>query len=394
MTYVGGDALSRLAGTISGFGDLRTVENQNLIELKSIYGTSALRDVETTAGSATIAGAATGEIQLTTTASGSDSAQLNSAERGRYIPGYEASVGIGIRTDYTLSGNMYAEWGLDNGTEGVGFGEDATGFFVYYRRSGSQTKVRPENFSVDSLDGTGPSGLTLDTSEGFIYQINFAWYGYGVIEWEIIAADPNTGLQKSFPIHRYKASGETSIQSPNLPIYVILDNNGTATAANLYVGGRKYAILGIYRPNARFTHDYRLQLGSVGTTWLPVIAFRRKTGFEDVSVKLESISMTPDADMIWKVVTGVTVSGGTWGTPAESTAAETAVEVNKTLTSTSGGITIDMGLVGGTRNIASAGVSQLTELDFIGTDAIVLYVRRTTGTNGTVDALVGVKEEW
>ena len=397
MTYFGSDPLRRLSETISAFSEVRVAERTNIIELKSIYGTSALRDLETLAGSATIASAASGEIQLTTTANGPDYAELNSAERGRYIPGDTADIGIGVRLGGEgFANNAYAEWGLDDGTEGFGFGEDATGVYVYTRRNGTQTKVYQSSWNVDVLDGTGRSGVTLDTTDGTIFQMHFAWYGYGVIEFQVVDQRTTSLPSETLTVHRFRPVGATSVQTPNLPIRAILDNNSDATARTMFVGGRKYATVGKFTPNRRKTSERRLELGSVDTTFLPTVSFRRKSAFLDVGVKVDKIQIITDADLLWQLRLNEGLTSASYGTPTDHTAAETALEADISATATDGaGEVLDQGIIAGGAGRAEI-LSSVERLDFdlIAQQPVTVAVRRFSGTGATVSVNLAMREEW
>ena len=133
----------------------------------------------------------------------------------------------------------------------------ANGIFVAIRRAGVDTIISQASWNVDPLDGTGPSGATLDLSKGNIFQIVFTWYGYGVIEFRVVIPDPTTLAQEVITVHRFSPTGETSLADPNLPVRAEIDNDGTATALNLFVGGRQYSILGNYSPVFRVTSERR-----------------------------------------------------------------------------------------------------------------------------------------
>jgi len=256
----------------SMFGEIITTERTPIVELNSIYGASALRDITTVANDGTVS-SSNGEILLTTSATASGSAQIDSAERGRYIPGYGGEVGLGIRIPTAATGLQVAQWGLRSGDDGVYFGQDADGLFVARISGGTETKVRQADWNIDTLDGAGVSGVTLDPSEGVICKIKFSWYGYGQILYGIAAVRDDK--QTFIPCHSSKVSGSLSIQTPNLPIYAKVTNGGTETTYVMAIGGRQYSIVGKYTPRIRYTGQER---GSVATstTAEPLVSFQTK----------------------------------------------------------------------------------------------------------------------
>ena len=47
----------------------------------------------------------------------------------------------------------------------------------------NEIRVRQSDFNVDPLDGSGPSGFTLDASKMQMYAIEYSWYGAGTVIW-------------------------------------------------------------------------------------------------------------------------------------------------------------------------------------------------------------------
>ena len=229
----------------SQFDELRVAQKSPVVELTSVYGVSEIRDVVFTTGGGTVTNTST-EYQVSTAGGGADSAILESALRGRYMPGFAGEAGIGIRIPSAPTGNQVARFGMFDSQNGAFFGVSSTNIFVAIRRGGIDTVINQSAWNVDPLDGSGPSGETLDLSKGNIYQIVFTWYGYGVIEFRVVLPNPTTGAQEVVTVERYSPSGQTSIIDPNQPLRAEVDNGGTGAAFDLFVGGRQYSIIGKY----------------------------------------------------------------------------------------------------------------------------------------------------
>jgi hypothetical protein len=398
----------KITGPISGFNEIRTVSRTPLIELKSALDTiSNLRNVTTTAGSGAIA-ISNSEYLLSTTALASDLACFDSAERGRYLPGYEATAGIGIRTPVggpALTGQMERRWGYYDTNDGYFFGEDATGLFVAYRRAGVDTKIYQATggtqWNGDKLDGAGPSGLTLDTDEGVIFQVNYSWYGYGLIIFEAVMQDVNAAVkQRPIPVHYLKVLNQTSIEQPNLPLRAEVINGTTATAHSMYVAGRQYTISGQYKPNYRLTGEIAGDGGviSTSTTPVPIISFKRKSGskFLAQSVKFAEFEIlgTTAPHFIGFVLNG-SLTGSSFGIPTGHTDAETVCESDKAATAISGGIQVGgWHLVDATNKGRIALAQTGFDLDFIEDQPITMVARTVTGSDSITAATLNVKEEW
>lgn len=324
----------------SGFGEFLTVERTPIIELNSSYGVSAIRDITNVENGSTITGGA-GEIILSTGTDANGLAELDSGEVGRYIPGFDTEIGIGIRIPTDPVGTQVVKWGGhgQDGDNGLYWGKDATGFFVEIFRDGSSfKKVYQSNFNLDTVDGNGKSGFDISNSDGHIYQIDFTWYGYGRIAWLVIGTV--NGAQIPIPVHVESGFDRTSISSPNLKVHVEAGNGGTTTSdLKVYTGGRQYSVMGNYRPKYRLTGETNTST-TVGTTRTPLISFQRKDAFGDRSIKLEGVTLTVsgNSDINYEIVLdGGLDTSASFGTPTNHLAAETALNSDTSATTITDG---------------------------------------------------------
>lgn len=388
----------------SQFNELRVARKTPVVELTSVYGVSDLRDVVITTGSGTVTNDAT-EYSVSTTADGVDSAILESAVRGRYEPGFAGEAGIGVRIPITPTGNQIARWGLFDNNNGAFFGSTSTNIFVAIRRGGVDTVINQSAWNVDPLDGTGPSGATLDLSAGNIYQVVFTWYGYGIIEFRVVLPNPTTLAQEVITVNRFSPTGETSMIDPNQPLRAEVDNDGTATAFDLFVGGRQYNIIGKYVPTFRVTSERRTITNVVDTALTPVISFTRKAVFpagsgraNSVEVNLEEVDIIGSVDLGFQILFGGTLDGAFANYPTATTIIpddETALLVNTTSTTITGGEVVFQGVTSGggfSRVLAS---SQLLDVALPIDEVVTLAVIRIAGSaTNTVNASFSVTESW
>lgn len=396
------DSIRVQAENSSQFGEMVTVQRTPIIELNSAYGTSTMRDVVTLAGTGSkddVNGSITsGEIKLSTGATASSTATLASAEVARYIPGYSAEIGVGARFPSAPTGEHVARWGgrTYGGNDGFYFIYDATGFGVCRLKNGSETIVYQSSFNIDKMDGTGPSGRTLDLTSGYIFQIDYTWYGYGGIRFSIV--DTKGQFQRPIPVHYIAGSSltGTTIDEPALQVFQEVENGATTSNFDMYVGGRQYSIVGKYVPKYRFTGDTRSSV-TVGTTLLPLITFRIKSGFENRSVKISSFDAvnTGSSTARLAIIMGASsLTGASYGTPTNYTAADTGLEVDKSATAISGGSCVWQG------TLVNGGVGQNTvlggsivNLDLPAASTITLCAQTFSSTTTLESGLI-MQEEW
>ncbi|MEJ6949871.1 carboxypeptidase-like regulatory domain-containing protein [Natronospora cellulosivora (SeqCode)] len=386
------------------FDELINNEKTPIIELDCPYGLSNLRDITIEENGASVSNNGV-EFILETTAQTESRAVLDSAERGRYQPGNAGEMGIAVRLPVDPVGTQVARWGYFDDQNGAFFGIDNNGIFVNIRRAGLDTKTYRNDWNGDSLDGSGPSGLSLNLSRGNIFQILYTCYGYGVTNFRVLMVDDND-VQRTVTVHRYKPDAQTTFGDPNLPIRgEILNGEETAAPYTMFVAGRQYHVVGRYVPNRRITSERNLEL-SVNTTLSPAISFKRKEDFpiigrsNSVSVKLQSFDIISDSDLIYEILFAPVLQGANFDTPTGTSPDETAVESDVTATgfdNNQRGDLIFSGLVSGDSQgpFASTQFSsvELLDIDFSGLKPVTLAVRTISGS-GIVNIVFRVREEW
>jgi hypothetical protein len=204
-------------------------------------------------------------------------------------------------------------------------------------------------------------------------------------------------------VNRYSPFGQTSLADPNLPLRAEVSNNTTASPLSLFVGGRQYNIIGNYDPVFRVTSERR-QI-TCAATLTPIISFRRKAVFpagsgrtNSVSIKLEGIDLVTSSDIYWQIVLDGTIDGAFANYPTATTnipLTETALLVNSTLTTITGGQVLLQGLAAGVSG-SSRILASATLLDFQlpDTGTITLAAANLSGGSNTVAATFQVTEEW
>ena len=376
----------------TAFNEVKVAEKSTILELKSIFGKSTFRDTFTTTGTAAISNNI-GDSEYTLYATGAnDLATMASLQRGKYIAGLMGEVGMGVRLPQVLTSNQYVQFGLYDDSNGFYFRYSKDGLGVGRRRDGIDSNFTQSNLNLDKLDGAGPSAFTLNPSNGYIYNIKFSWYGYGVIEYLLFGPITPNGTQTEIVMHRQYVSGQTSIKSPHLPIRIDVGNGGTVGSNLAYVSGRKYAIVGkytpVYRPSASYVSSINI---NSSTTFLPVISIRRKATYLGIPVRITGADIQCSTPQWIMVKTTGTLTGATWVNPPNQVATETAIEQDTTSTALTGGVIVWMGYV-------DKSVTRAIDLndDFDLQENLPLTITAMNGTNqsGNVSIALRWTEEW
>lgn len=393
------DTVSNTSTTVSNllktpFQELFVSEKTPVMELKSMYGKSALRDIYNTTGTGAITNSiGDGEYRLRVTGANSY-AKIQSTERGRYIAGYGAEMGIGFRMPTAPTGNIVYRWGLYDDTNGFFFIRDAQGFGVVIRRNSVETRVNQSAFNHDKVDGTGPSGVNMLFTNGHIYQIVFSWYGYGVVKFQVATKNPSTMEQETIVLHTHFTNGQTSVRNPNLPIQAEIESgDGDVSDVSIYLTGRQYAIIGKYLPMTRVNSCYQINYPVTSTTQFQhIMTVRRKNGYAANAIKIDSLDYMTTAYMLLQIRVNTTVTGGTYTNIPDQVADETVLECNTSASSVADGIVIWSGFSTTDR----VGLQQVTEIMYTLPEyqTLSLMAKGINTNNGQITALLRWTEEW
>lgn len=379
------------------FGELLVVERSSVIDLKSVFGVSILRDTVTTTGTGSVTNnVGNPEFALSTTAA-NDTAVLQSAGRGRYVAGYAAQCGIACRIPAVFTGNQAVRWGYTEMTNGFYFLYNSSGINVAIVRAGVETVIPQASFNVDPLNGTGPSGKTLDVTRGNIYRIDFSWYGYGAVIFNVVLTD-SSGNQMVQTVHRWAPNQQTSTMTPNLPIYVGLQNGGTASAANVYIAGRQFSLYGSYSPIYRISSVYMSSAVSLSTgTFLPFYSVRRKSGTAGMGLKIASYDVTSTVSIFLQLRVNATLTDATFANSLQdSPATESMLQYDTAATALSGGTVIYTELItASSGNAISTTTSEPIQYNVPEYQPVTICAKPVgNGGNATIISVLRFKEEF
>jgi len=195
------------------------------------------------------------------------------------------------------------------------------------------TEVTQANFNTDKLDGTGPSGFTLDLTTSQLMFMDMEWLGAGsvrlgfVIEGQFIIA------------HRFDWANQstntgTYITTASLPIRYEITNTGTVASASqlkqicstvISEGG--YEMNGLQGvAGTPINSAYTLTTAGV---FYPLVSIRLKSTRLDAVALMSAMSTIGTGNTIyynWKITRGGSITGGTW----VSGGTDSAVEYNIT----------------------------------------------------------------
>jgi len=295
---------------------------------------------------------------------------------------------------------------LDSGvTKCVGYFDEKNGIFLegdgssmsFVRRtytSGSavDNSVAQASWNIDTMDGSGTSGITLDFTTTQILFIDMEWLGVGRVRAGFVIDG------KIYYAHEFLNTNSLTIpymQTPNLPIRYEIENDGTGAASTLncicstVISEGGSSDLGVTRYASTSTH---VDADAAATTYA-VVGIKLKSEYIGATINILSVSLIEVAsskDLEWVLYLNPTVAGTFTYADETNSAVQTAK--GATANTVTGGTRLSGGFFnsdrGGVAGNVNEGIPSALTLGstISGTvDEIVLCVKNLTGvTNSDV----------
>jgi hypothetical protein len=327
---------------IDAFGRLRVSTPFTLFDSSHRFADNGLWSTATaTSGSATF-NAAQGLVDLAVTASSGSEVVRETTKIFSYQPGKSllvlstfvmdaAKTNLRQRIGYYGAANGYY---LEQNNSTVSFVErtSVSGALV-------NTPVAQSSWNVDPMNGTGPSGITLDLTKAQILFMDLEWLGVGTVRIGFVI---NGNFYVCHNFHHANIIASTYITTASLPLRYEITNTGATSGAStlkqicstvLSEGG--YELGGLQQAIGIPINSPRT-LGTAGTFY-PIVSLRLKTARLDGIVILTALSAMPitTGNYNWQVVATGTTTGGTWTNAGTNSCVE--YNITGTSFSTTGG---------------------------------------------------------
>jgi len=323
-----------LNASSDAFGRLRVSEPFTLFDSNHRFSDNGLFNTDLTGTASATYNANQGLVDLVIGSADGDQVLRESVKVFGYQPGKSLLV-MNSFTMATPKENLRQRTGYF-GTENGFFVEvDGTDTYLVKRSSVSgapvDTRLIQGSWNVDNLNGTGPSGITLDISKSQIMWCDIEWLGVGSIRMGFVI---NGQFIVCHVFHHANLIEGTYSTTASLPIRTEITNTGITSGPSTYkevcttvISEGGYELSGRQR-EVHTPITARYDMATAGN-YYPVVSIRLKSNKLDAIVLPSAASILGDGNGInyhYKMVAGGRVEGGTWLT--EDSAA--AVEYNLT----------------------------------------------------------------
>ena len=172
--------------SLDAFGRLRVSEPYSLFDSQSRYAADNQFDTSTSGTGTSTFNTNQSSVSLAVTGAGVGSVVRQTYRNMLYQPGKGLLVLATFKMDTGTSANLDQKVGYFNTQNGVFFRRTGgvNSFVLRSYTSGTASDARFANqadWNVDKLDGTGPSGLTLNLAHPQILWMDFEWLGVGSV---------------------------------------------------------------------------------------------------------------------------------------------------------------------------------------------------------------------
>lgn len=403
MYHIAFHASAGYQSTFSGCGELIAVHPTALIQLKFPYAlliSDYVNRATTTGGTVS---AATNFAQLQVTTAATASAIMSSRYRLNYQPGqgssclFTAIFNAGVANNTQLIGmgnfNTNSSPNFSNIQDGFFFGYSGTTFGIFQYTNSSSTFTPQSSWSVDPVNGTGPSGMNLITTNGNVYKIQYEWLGFGTINFYV----EKPAASKLILVHTIpfaNTNTNTSLLNPSLMLMAGVANSATTASA---VTLKTPCMVGVIEGSVNAAVQTRNSFSAGSTTnltssanFVNVLSLNNKAQFNAVT---NQVMVTIDRLSVFNTSTNPAIISLVFNPTFTATPTFTSVSANSvvatnttgTLSTTLGGKTVLTLYVAS--NTSSGGKNQIIDLTpyaitMVPGDILTVAGQSLTGTGG------------
>jgi len=347
------------------FGRLRVSQPYTLFDSQNRYAADNQFDVATTGTGTTTFLPNEAAVKMEVTGAGVGSVLRQSYRSFPYQPGKGLLVLATFVMDSSMSLNLTQRVGYYNDQNGVFF-QRVDGVYSFVLRSyvtGSVSNVRTVNqadWNGDKLDGTGDSGYTLDPTKAQILWMDFEWLGVGSVRCGFIING------QYIVCHTFNNANEITnvyMTTAILPVrYEIVTTTSAVAASMKAICCSVISEGGFEQTSIDHVARRTTVLGTIGSTFLPVVSIRLASGRTGAVVLPNRVQVLPTTNQNYEValIKNPTLTAASWtAVPTDSN-----VEFDVAATATTGGSIVQTDYVTSTGSGGVGNTSAATGYNF------------------------------
>lgn len=349
-----GNTVSIGGTNTDAFGRLRVSEPYTLFDSQNRYAADNQFDVSTASGGSTTYLPNEAAVRMDVTTTNGSEVVRQTYRRFPYQPGKGLLVLMTFVMDNTES-NLRQRAGYFDTQNGVFFQKTGTTkeFVLRSYISGAvddSRTVAQSSWNGDKLDGTGPSGLTLDPTKAQILWMDFEWLGVGDVRCGFII---NGQYILCHTFHNANLITSVYMTTAILPLRYEIKNTATAASSSSMKAICASVVSEGGFQQVSIDHVARRTsiLNTIGTTFLPLVSIRLASTALGAVVLPNRVQVLPTTSQNYEVALfkNATLTGASWAAVSSNANVEmdvastaitggTIVQVDYTTASGSGGV--------------------------------------------------------
>lgn len=215
---------------LDAFGRLRVSNPLTIFDSKSIMSKNNLFDESTANGGTVTYTSNKSTVNLNVT----EAANSKTIRQSKRVMSYQPGKSLLIFNTFvmnTQTENLKQKVGLFDANNGIFFQDTGTGYQIVRRTytSGAavDTEINQSAWNGDKLNGSGPSGFTLNAATSNILFIDVEWLGVGSVRVGFVI---NGQLITAHTFNNANSLTTVYMQTANLPIRYEIERTGTLAA--------------------------------------------------------------------------------------------------------------------------------------------------------------------
>ncbi len=327
---------------VDAFGRVRVSQPYTLFDSQNRYAADNQFEVSTTGTGTSSFLSNEATVQLQVTGAGVGSVIRQTYRSFPYQPGKGLLILTTFVMDSSTSANLTQQVGYYNTQNGVFFKRTGSTNSFVLRSNSTPTPGTPSDTRIvnqsswngDKLDGTGDSGFTLDTTKAQILWMDFEWLGVGSIRCGFIIDG------QYIVCHTFTNANEISsvyMTTAILPLrYEIVTTTAAVAASMKTICCSVVSEGGFEQTSIDHVARRTTVLGTIGTTFLPVVSIRLASGRTGAVVIPNRVQILPTTSQNYEIalVKNPTLTGATWASTVPS---NSNVEFDVAATAMTGG---------------------------------------------------------
>lgn len=387
VTTVSGDSIYVQPATTAGdaFGRLRISDVFTLFDSSHRYNDNGLWATATGVNSSGVFDANAGLVDLTVDTTSGAYVTRETKKVFSYQPGKSLLI-LSTFVMNPAQNNLRQRIGYHNDNNGLYLQLNGSTLSFVKRSSVSgsteETVVNQADWNIDPMDGTGPSGVTLDIGKAQILWMDIEWLGLGTVRMGFVI---DGVFIHCHSFHHANTIQATYITTASLPLRYEIENLDTTVSGSTL----KQICSTVISEGGYELRGKQLAVGTPIDTprdltatgvFYPIVSLKLKSTPDRldgivIPTAINVLGIGNNAYFEWRLQKSCTTSGGTW----VSAGSDSSVEYNLTGTSTSGGTTLAKGYIS-SNNQSTNSVNILK-------DALFQFQLERDGLAGTPDEL-------